>query len=59
MVRNGKFSDGWKVKEFSREREKEWSEYVMFLSPQSHDLLTITKPLDSQSTLGSKSKVQA
>ena len=54
-----KICEGWKVMEFSREREKEWSEFVMFLSPQGHDLLTITKPLDSQSTLGSKSKVQA
>ena len=41
MVRNGKFVKVGKKEWSPREREKEWSEYVMFLSPQSHDLLTM------------------
>ena len=54
-----KMCEGWKVMEFHVEERKNESEYVMFLSPQCHKPPYYYKALESQTTIGSKSKVQA
>ena len=59
-MKNGKFSEGWKESNgVPRTREKEWSEIYDFLKSTSHKPPYYYKALDSQTTIGSKSKVQA